>query len=122
MTPHFGKDRRPWKVGLTRKIHPDITLQLCRKGYHYARTWEDAFLGGFIYGPRACIVKVDTSGPKDNLKGCSRERTLVEVFYISPSDFKKWKFRIHTSKNAKLFAEFMGKKTGWVDVPVKKKV
>ena len=30
----------------------------------------------------ACIVEVDDDGPQDETKGCSRTRTLIEVFNV----------------------------------------
>ncbi len=118
-----GKDANPWKVGETRKVVG--TLRLCFNGYHYADTWEKAFLGSFIYGPTACIVQVDDSGPRDLKKGASRSRKLVEMYTIPHAEYQSWKTQSNQSwtgsstkkkKQAKDFSKYMEKLTGWHDV------
>jgi hypothetical protein len=73
-------NEEPWRVGETRRVK--ATLQFCKHGYHYSPTWKAALLGGYLFGPMACIVEVDNSGPKDEHKGVSSARTLVECFDV----------------------------------------
>lgn len=75
----YGTER-PWEVGETRAI--DGELVLCERGYHYCHDWGAALRGGYLYGPMACIVEVDDAGPKDENKGVSATRRLVEVYNV----------------------------------------
>lgn len=73
-------NEKPWKVGERREIDGEIAL--CERGYHYSPNFGAALLGGWLYGPMACIVRVDDSGPKDETKGVSPRRELVEVYDV----------------------------------------
>lgn len=79
MRPVMGTGRK-WRVGETRTVRG--TLVLCHNGFHYCPTWAAALEGNYLYGPMACIVEVEDSGPHDDQKGCSRTRTLVEAYNV----------------------------------------
>ena len=53
----------------------------------------------------------------DGFKGVSRKRKLIEMHTMKPRDFYRYKDRTGSKRGAKTFAEFMGKLTGWYDVP-----
>ena len=78
--PQNGNEK-PWKIGETRTIEGN--LDLCRRGYHWSPSWESAILGGFLYGPMACIVEVESDGPRDAHKGVSATRRLVEAYDVT---------------------------------------
>ena len=78
--PQNGTEK-PWKIGETRTIEGN--LELCRRGYHWSSSWEAAMLGGFLYGPMACIVEVESDGPRDAHKGVSATRRLVEAYDVT---------------------------------------
>ena len=78
--PQNGTEK-PWKIGETRTISG--RLELCQRGYHYSPSWEAAILGGYLYGPLACIVEVEQDGPSDEYKGGSATRRLVEAYDVT---------------------------------------
>src|SRR3990167_7542362 len=79
LTPAIGTGE-PWTVGETRSVKGKLVL--CQHGFHYCRAWKDALLDNFLYGPNACVVEVETDGPKDEHKGCSRTRKLIHVVNV----------------------------------------
>jgi len=79
MRSRYGREK-PWTVGETRTSKGELLL--CEHGYHYCHGWGAALMGGYVYGPNACIVGVDDSGPGDEYKGVSWMRTLVECFNV----------------------------------------
>jgi hypothetical protein len=99
-------DEEPWKVGETRRIKNAHALRLCKRGYHYAPTWKAALLGGLLFGPKACIVEVDDSGPKDEHKGVSSVRTLVECFDVEQT------MRLYAADEAARALQAWEKRTG----------
>jgi hypothetical protein len=103
MRSRYGHEE-PWRVGETRRIKD--ALRLCKRGYHYAPTWKAALLGGHLYGPMACIVEVDDSGPKDKHKGVSSVRTLVECFNVERD------LRLYAADEAARALEACEKRTG----------
>ena len=119
-----GRDGKPWKVGETRTATGE--LEICSNGYHFSPTWEAAFRGQYIYGPLACIVEVNQTknnmnGYMNGYKGVSRSRKLIEKHLMTAKDFNRFTNFSNKSSNrargAKAFAKFMGKLTGWYDVP-----
>lgn len=79
MRPRKGTEE-PCKVGETRTIKGE--LRLCERGYHYSPTWASALLGGYLYGPIACVVEVELGGPSDEYKGVSRSRKLIKAVNV----------------------------------------
>lgn len=117
---NHGRDSKPWKIGETRTATGK--LEMCANGYHFSPTWWQAYRGGFIYGPIACIVEVDQKPSNmDGHKGISRSRKLIEMHIMKPSDYKRWRTRSLNNPwgqtGAESFAKFMGELTGWYDVP-----
>lgn len=80
MRARMGHDAKAWKAGDTRSVKG--ALELCDNGYHYSPTWAAALKGQYLYGSMACIVQVDDDGPHDETKGCSRTKTLIEVYNV----------------------------------------
>ena len=73
-------NEKPWKVGETRTVKGKLIE--CEWGYHYSPDWESAIKGRFLYGPMACIVRVDDAN-LCGFKGVTATRTLVEAYDVT---------------------------------------
>ena len=75
MTTGYGRLRKPWAVGQTRRVTGPI--ELCERGYHSSPTPIAAL--EYAPGPMLCLVDVSQPVAVDDDKQVSRRRTLVQA-------------------------------------------